>query len=184
MNRNGVVRPWRRWGPGSHSQYLESSSCIHLLLTDRNWLFGSCCEILTLSSIKALGMALASSFIQVSDILIGTGISSCWALTLCVINTWITGVRALSQNLKVDSFCINLWFSMCPTSNLIIYHHHVLWMDFSSITGLFFFWLFFCLEQQYADLEKRCTESQDQCLSITKDHQKLQEEFTSLGKHF
>ncbi|TSW21800.1 Nucleoprotein TPR [Bagarius yarrelli] len=37
-------------------------------------------------------------------------------------------------------------------------------------------------EQQISNLEKRYTESQDQCVSITTDHQKLQEEFTSLDE--
>lgn len=48
----------------------------------------------------------------------------------------------------------------------------------------FFFLVVFYLEQQYSDLEKRYLESQDQCQSVSKDHQKLQEEFTSLGKPF
>lgn len=52
------------------------------------------------------------------------------------------------------------------------------------MSGFINFVLVFCLEQQYSELEKRHAESQDQCLSITKDHQKLQKDFTSLSKHF
>uniref|UniRef100_A0A4W4FQ85 Nucleoprotein TPR n=1 Tax=Electrophorus electricus TaxID=8005 RepID=A0A4W4FQ85_ELEEL len=37
-------------------------------------------------------------------------------------------------------------------------------------------------EQQYFDLEKRCAQSRDQCVSVTKEHHKLQEEFAKLGK--
>uniref|UniRef100_A0AAR2INT3 Nucleoprotein TPR n=1 Tax=Pygocentrus nattereri TaxID=42514 RepID=A0AAR2INT3_PYGNA len=38
-------------------------------------------------------------------------------------------------------------------------------------------------EQQYFDLEKRCTDSQDQFLSLTKERHKLKEELDKLGKH-
>uniref|UniRef100_A0A8B9HVZ0 Nucleoprotein TPR n=1 Tax=Astyanax mexicanus TaxID=7994 RepID=A0A8B9HVZ0_ASTMX len=37
-------------------------------------------------------------------------------------------------------------------------------------------------EQQYFDLEKRCTESQDKFLSLTKDHHALKEDFSKLRK--
>uniref|UniRef100_A0A8B9HUX2 Nucleoprotein TPR n=1 Tax=Astyanax mexicanus TaxID=7994 RepID=A0A8B9HUX2_ASTMX len=39
-------------------------------------------------------------------------------------------------------------------------------------------------EQQYFDLEKRCTESQDKFLSLTKDHHALKEDFSKLRKCF